>query len=129
MRFIPTQAHGWIDYVLGVILVISPWLLGFAAGGPDTWVTLVLGLAVIAYSLLTDYELGAAKLIPMNVHLGIDIAVGIVLLVSPWLFNFAALVWIPHVILGILLIAAGVFTETRPRRRAGAHEQERRAAA
>lgn len=129
MRFITTQAHGWIDYIVGVVLIVAPWLFGFAAGGPETWVPVVLGLGIIVYSLLTDYELGAVKLIPMNVHLGIDIVVGIVLLVSPWLFGFAELIWWPHVLVGLVTIAAGLFTETRPRRGAGEREHERRAAA
>lgn len=129
MRFITTQAHGWIDYIVGVVLIIAPWLLGFAAGGAETWTPVVLGAAVIIYSLLTDYELGAARIIPMNVHLGIDVVLGIVLAVSPWLFGYAELVWVPHLLVGLVLIAAGVFTETRPRRGAGEEHERPRAAA
>ena len=32
MRFIPTQIHGGLDYLIGVILIIAPWLFGFADG-------------------------------------------------------------------------------------------------
>lgn len=129
MRFITTQAHGWIDYIVGVLLIIAPWVLGFAAGGAETWVPVILGLALIVYSLLTDYELGAAKFIPANVHLGIDVALGIILAVSPWLFGFAGLVWAPHVIVGLIAIAAGVLTETTPRHGAGEQRERHRPAA
>lgn len=129
MRFLPTQAHGYVDYIVGVVLIIAPWLLGFAAGGAETWVPVILGLALIVYSLLSDYELGAAKVIPANVHLGMDVVLGIILAVSPWLFGFAALVWAPHLIVGLVMIAVGVLTETTPRRGAGEHRERHRPAA
>jgi hypothetical protein len=114
MRFIPTRVHGIIDYVMGVLLIVAPWVLGFNQGGAETWVPVVLGAGVIVYSLLTRYELGVIKAIPMPVHLGLDIAGGAILAVSPWLFGFADQVWMPHVILGILEIGVALFTQTVP---------------
>jgi SPW repeat-containing protein len=114
MRFIPTRVHGIIDYVMGVLLIIAPWVLGFNRGGAETWVPVVLGAGVIVYSLLTQYELGVAKVIPMPVHLGLDMAGGTILAVSPWLFGFADQVWMPHVVLGILEIGVALFTQTVP---------------
>jgi hypothetical protein len=114
MRFIPTRVHGIVDYVMGVLLIIAPWILGFNRGGAETWVPVVLGAGVIVYSLLTRYELGVARVIPMPVHLWLDVAGGALLAVSPWLFGFADQVWMPHVILGILEIGVAVFTQTAP---------------
>jgi hypothetical protein len=37
MRFIPTRIHGFLDYAVGVLLIVVPWLFGFAAGGAETW--------------------------------------------------------------------------------------------
>jgi hypothetical protein len=45
----------------------------------------------------------------------------VLLAVSPWLFSFDRSVWLPHLIVGLLLVAAAVFTRTIPgyeRRRA-----------
>lgn len=114
MRVIPTRIHGMADYAVGLLLIVAPWLLGFADGGAEQWVPIILGAGVIVYSLLTDYELGVARMIPMPAHLGLDMAGGIVLAVSPWLFGFADNVWIPHVVIGILEIAAGIMTKTVP---------------
>lgn len=114
MRFIPTRVHGIIDYLFGALLIIAPWILGFNEGGAETWVPVVLGAGVIVYSLLTKYELGAAKVIPMPVHLWIDLAGGLLLAASPWLFGFADRVWMPHVILGILEMGVAVCTQTVP---------------
>lgn len=89
MRFIPTSVHGVIDLLMAIVLIVSPWLFGFDNVESAKWVPIVLGIGLIVYSLLTNYELGMARLIPMPIHLGLDILSGIVLAVSPWLFGFA----------------------------------------
>lgn len=114
MRFIPTRVHGMADYVIGILLIAAPWLFGFADGGAEQWVPVILGAGVILYSLMTDYELGVMKAIPMSMHLMLDIGGGIFLAVSPWLFGFADEIWWPHVIVGLLEIGAGLMTKTRP---------------
>lgn len=114
MRFIPTRTHGFIDYAMGLLLIVSPWLLGFAAGGAETWVPAILGAGAIGYSLFTDYELGMVRRIPMSTHLGLDAGSGLLLAISPWLFGFADLVYLPHLILGILETGAALTTKTRP---------------
>lgn len=119
MRFIPTNVHGILDYLIGVLLIAAPWLFGFYQGGAESWVPIVLGAGVIVYSLLTDYEAGVAKAIPMPTHLWLDVLGGAVLAVSPWLFGFAELIVWPHLVVGLLEIGAGLVTETRPRADAG----------
>lgn len=121
MRFISTKAHGYIDYIVGILLIAAPWLLGFAEGGPATWVPVIVGIAVILYSLFTDYELGVVRSIPMPGHLWLDGIGGAFLAVSPWLFGFAEYVWIPHLIVGLAEIGIALLTETHP-----ALEEERR---
>lgn len=54
----------------------------------------------------------------MPAHLGLDIAGGVLLAASPWLFGFASLVFWPHLIVGLFEIAAGVMTRTAPERSA-----------
>lgn len=114
MRFIPTRIHGILDYVGGLLLIISPWIFGFADGGAETWIPVILGIGALGYSLLTDYELGIARVIPMATHNMLDVASGLVLAVSPWVFGFADDVWVPHVILGLLEIGAGLMTRNTP---------------
>ena len=63
---------------------------------------------------MTDYELGVMRVIPMPVHLGIDIASGALLALSPWLFGFADRVFWPHLVVGIFEIGAGLTTRTAP---------------
>jgi hypothetical protein len=114
MRFIPTRTHGVLDYVVGALLIVVPYILGFADGTVAQWVPQLLGLVAFGGALLTDYELGVMRVIPMPVHLGIDIASGVLLALSPWLFGFADRVFWPHLVVGIMEIGAGLTTRTVP---------------
>ncbi|MDB5615582.1 MAG: hypothetical protein JWQ22_3235 [Devosia sp.] len=111
---IPTRVHGILDYVVGAILILAPYLLGFADGTAAQWVPMVLGVAAIAYSLVTEYELSLAKLLPLWVHLGLDIASGVLLAASPWLFGFADRIWWPHVLFGAIEIIVPLLTSRHP---------------
>ena len=113
MQFIPTRVHGILDYLMGAVLIIVPWLLDLDSDAA-IWIPVILGAGVILYSLLTDYELGVVRRIPMPTHLTLDILGGLVLAVSPWIFGFADEVWVPHLVLGLLEIGAGLTTQRVP---------------
>jgi hypothetical protein len=110
---ISTRVHGYIDYLMGALLIASPWLFNFDEVNSAKWVTVVLGVVVLMTSLLTAYELSLAKLIPMPAHLGADILVGLVLIASPWVLGFSGEVWMPHVVLGILEVGVAAMTQRR----------------
>jgi len=114
MRFISTRAHGVMDYIVGLLLLVAPYLLGFADGSAAQWVPMILGVAIVGMALMTDFELSLVRLIPMPLHLGIDIAGGLLLLASPWLFGFADRIAWPHVIVGILEVGLALTTRTVP---------------
>jgi hypothetical protein len=114
MRFIPTKFHAPLDYIVGAALIAAPWIFQFSEHTAATVVPIVLGIGLIAYSLLTDYELGVWKVAPMAVHNLGDIGAGIVLVASPWIFGFSdasANVWAPHVIVGLAAIFLGLTTK------------------
>lgn len=111
---IPTRVHGVLDYLTAAVLILAPFVVGFADGGAAQWVPIVIGAATIVASLLTRYELGVAPVIPMPVHLMLDVAMGVVLLASPWLFGFSDLIWWPHVLFGIIYIVVPMLSARRP---------------
>jgi hypothetical protein len=114
MRIIPTKIHGILDYLVGALLIASPWLFDFADGGAKQWIPIVLGAGAILYSLMTNYELGASKTISMTTHLMLDLVSGIFLAASPWLFGFADEVYLPHLVLGLFEIGASLMTKREP---------------
>ena len=114
MRFINTKIHGTLDYLMGILLIVAPWLFGFADGGAAQWVPIILGLGTLLYSLITDYELGLLKVVSMKAHLMIDLLAGIFLAASPWIFGFADEVYLPHLILGLVEICTSLMTKQHP---------------
>lgn len=71
---ISTKAHGFLDYMTAGLLVTLPRALGWSSR-----VTRLLDASAagtVAYSLLTRYELGVVKALPMKAHLAIDAVQG-----------------------------------------------------
>jgi hypothetical protein len=114
MRFIPTKFHAPLDYIVGAALIAAPWIFQFSEHTAATVVPIVLGIGLIAYSLITNYELGVWKVAPMAVHNLIDIVAGGLLAASPWLFGFAdegANAWVPHLTVGLAAVFLGLTTK------------------
>ena len=119
---LPTRIHGMLDYLLGALLIASPWLFGFADNEGARWVPVALGAGVLLYSAFTDYELGVVKKLQMPAHLLLDALGGVLLAASPWMFGFDERVWIPHVAVGLAGVVTAAITNTVPgyeRRRSG----------
>lgn len=115
MKLLSTRAHGTLDYLMGAVLLVTPYVLGFANDGAAQCVPMmVLGAGAIVYSLLTRYELGVVKLIPMPVHLVLDAASDLFLAASPWLLGFSDFVWVPHVLFGLLELGSSFITRSVP---------------
>lgn len=113
---ISTRLHAILDYVLGILLIFLPWVLGFSAGGVETWTPVMLGGAMILYSLSTDYELAVIRLIPFPTHLILDGIAGGFLALAPWLLGFAAIAWSPHLVAGLLVLVLALFSDRVPAR-------------
>jgi len=114
MRFIGTKLHGVMDYLVSVLLMVSPWLFRFYRAEAESWVPFAIGLCIMLYSFFTNYELGVKKAIPVHSHLNLDFLAGLVLATSPWIFGFAAYVYLPHLIIGLGVMAAALTTKKIP---------------
>ena len=121
MKMIPRFLHGAADYFCGLFLLLAPNLLAFAdVGGAAVWVPRIVGLLIFGQAMMTDYELGLMKVIPIGVHLMTDYLVGVFLLAAPWLFGFSA-VGVPTItvtVVGLLVLGLAVMTQPagRPRK-------------
>lgn len=115
-----------LDYVMGLLLIASPWIFDFARDGAETWIPVILGVSTILYSLFTNYELGISGKISMKTHLAIDLVSGIFLAVSPWLFGFNDYVYLPHVILGLTEVMAVLLSKTQPEHTPGRTNESNR---
>jgi len=112
--FFSTKVHAVGDYLIGVVLISLPWLLGFADDGRALWPLVTAGVLVLLLATVTDYEGGLFKQVLMTLHLGFDRLMGSLLGASPWLVGFADRVYLPHLILGLLLLLGGLTTDRKP---------------
>lgn len=119
MKIIPSFVHGILDYVVGLALLLAPNLFGFAAvGGPAVWVPRAIAIVVLLQTLMTDYELGAVKVLSLRMHLMADYVLSIFLAASPWIFGFKDQpqnVWMPHLVVGIAVFLVTLMTQPAAR--------------
>jgi hypothetical protein len=79
--------HGVLDYVLALAFLLAPGLVGFGETAAN--LSTVIGVVYLGASLLTQYPLGAIKMIPFPVHGVIESILAASWIVMPWLFGFA----------------------------------------
>ncbi len=114
---ISTSFYAYLNYIGSILLLLSPWLFGFdelKGGSASIFIPVFTGMSLLTMALFTNNELGVFKAFPMQLHLVITAFSGFFLLTSPWLFDFYAQVYIPHVCLGSFFLLAGIFTANSP---------------
>lgn len=97
------SVQDWINLICGVLLFISPWVLGFAGSMAAAWtgwiggvVIAVMGVAALAQ--FAEWEDWVA------------LVAGILMIISPWVLGFAAMyaaVW-GFVVLGAIVAVASI---------------------
>jgi hypothetical protein len=83
MNMLSPKLHGFIDYVSVALLALSPSLFGLA--GAAALVAYALAVIHLLMTLLTDFPLGAVKLIPLRLHGLVEVVVGVALVSLPWI--------------------------------------------
>ncbi len=113
MKLFSTRTHGILDYSSVALLSVLPRALGW---GNVTRLLTGSALATLVYSLLTRYELGAVKVLPMPAHLALDGTSGLGLcLAAGILAGEPRPVRLALLGLGLFEITASLTTETQPR--------------
>lgn len=129
MRFLTPRIHGILDYVVAIVLIAAPFPLGFV----DTnllalCISLVLGLGLLGYSLITDYAYSLFGAVSFRIHLVFDVLSGTGLAVAPFIFGFAGTVKVYYLVMGIGLLAVVALTGSKAgnKRRSGNAPHEAR---
>jgi hypothetical protein len=123
------KAHNVLDYLIGAFLIVSPWVFRFAEIATARNLFLIGGVALVVYSLMTNYYFSVARIIPLGVHMTMDVLLGVLLILAPALFGYRELLtegqYAAHVVLGIA--AVGMVALTRPRTESAKTPAERAA--
>ena len=110
-RPISTRTHGMIDYAWAT----TAGALTAMMSGATATVHLVRQAATVAglNAMMTNYEAGIARVMPMKGHLAIDFVMSTTLMMSPFFLprserRYAAV----PVLLGVVGFLSSIFTET-----------------
>jgi hypothetical protein len=116
MKFISPRAHTIIGFIVGIALVFAPNIFGFSdVGGASVAVPRIIGILVILSELTVRGSFSGMGMVPMSAHLFMDVIMGAILALSPWLFGFSdqgTNAWLPHLVVGLLIIGYVPMTRT-----------------
>ncbi len=116
LRVIPTKVHGAVDMATGPVLIAAPTLLRMNGNKGATIPPRAVGAAAIVNALLTDYEFGLKRLLPMRTHLALDAVGGVTLAATPFLTRASkkgVRHWLPHAVLGANEVVLALTTKQR----------------
>ena len=108
-QFKKVKAHNYIDYVLAVLLMVSPWIFEMGSENMAGRITFSVGLSILLVNFITYHKLGLARILHVKTHLKVDFFLGLFLLVSPFLYGFYETIFLPQLILGLLVITNTLF--------------------
>lgn len=112
-RWIPQDVHSMMDYADGLTA-----FSGYFTADDDTayYASLGLGASILGVSLLTDYRLSIAKVIPIRAHETLDYLWGASCIAAPFVLGYwkkSPVTAMTHVIAGASTILASLFTDYR----------------
>lgn len=111
-KIIPPLYHVCIDYSIVLVLLAGPSVFINSAGVTAKCTSLAMGVFLAVMNILTSYEGGIIRVINMKTHLVIDRLMGMFLIFSPWLFGFIGQSFLLHLSIGVILLAAGLLTDS-----------------
>jgi hypothetical protein len=110
-KILPAWFHAIADYAVGTTLIVVALAVGGSTEAVATGV--VVGVTVLAVSLLTRYPLGVAKVLPFSVHSAGDYLAAALLIVAPFALDFRntdAGLAVFYVVAGIAVLAVSLIT-------------------
>ncbi len=115
-RSIGPLMHGMIDYLVVIILAAGPSVSGFT--GRQAGFCYLLAAVHLVLTLVTRQPLGVAKIVGLPIHGAIELLVGVLLLILPWIADFARGVLSRNffVTAGFLILVIWALTDYRNRR-------------
>jgi hypothetical protein len=112
---LPALAHGVLEYVVGVLFIVAPFLFDFQSNGA-TAAAVVVGLALLAFTACSDLPTGLVRSITPGVHLTVDIVLAVLMVALPFVLGFtgeaAPTAW--FIGLGVLHLLVSIGTRFNP---------------
>ena len=113
--FISTAFYGFFKYILSLTMIASPWLFHLVnISSAALLLPIYMGWLQLITTIFVDSEGSAIRQFPIQMNMVVDVIMGFILLVSPWLYTFSDKAFWPEVILGGILLILGLFTKKSP---------------
>jgi hypothetical protein len=112
VKFLPAWFHAIADYAVGGLLVVAA-LLTTSAPGKAIATGVVVGVVVLAVSMLTKYPLGVVKVLPFTIHSAGDYLAAALLIVGPFALGFdgsSGGLDVFYIIAGVAVLAVSLIT-------------------
>ena len=104
---VPLFAHGLVEYGVGALSIVAPFLFSFDSDIAQA-VSILLGGGLIVLAFVTASPTGVSRNLPIASHVVLDYVVSLFMIVSPFIFGFtdefAATAYFIVVGLGFLLL-------------------------
>lgn len=85
---VPRFVHGTVEYVAGVAFIIAPLLLDFESNAAVA-VSIVVGIVVLVVAAITEGAPGMIELLPIELHVVLDLVLSVFLIAAPFLLAFS----------------------------------------
>lgn len=118
-RWIPQDVHSVMDYVDGATAAMGT-LIADEDDATAKIASIVLGAGAAGVSLMTDYRLSLAKVIPIETHEAIDHIWGVTCIAAPFVLGYwksSPRTAITHIAVGVGSILASLVTDYRSYKR------------
>jgi len=111
MKIMSIKTHKFLDYATVAIFALLPSLFKFS--GVPAYLSYILAVVHLLMTLLTTFSSGKPKLIPLKLHKLVEIIVGPILLVCPWILGFSAEATPRDVFIGmgVIIILVGFLSD------------------
>ena len=121
MKKLQPLPHAVMDYAWAGAMIAAPWLFGFSRNKTATVNSVASGGAILGLSLMTNYPLGAVKLISFPAHGVIETVAGVATAAAPWLMGFSRNkpATLTHVISGLATLGVVAMTDYRAQSQRG----------
>ena len=110
MKPIEPRLHGYLDYVTVLIFLASPSLFGLT--GAAAALAYALAGVHALMTLITDFPLGATRVLPFPYHGWVERVVGPVLIVLPFVMGFDSPARFFYIAMGIVIVLVGPLSKT-----------------
>jgi len=86
---LPLRAHQAIEPIAALLLIAAPWIFAFDENDTATTISVIAGVVVLLTGMSTRWRMSMVKLIPLRTHFMMDVALGIALIVVPFIAGFS----------------------------------------